>query len=245
MVPSPKIQQGFADVVRAILGYGAYNTNSSIPIHCAGGHIFTTEEDPLHGNHCCKNGPEWTKRHTNIERLLFPLIKACRPEAIVTMETKVGQRIVNKRLANGQIEPVITDVYCDILVKDGPDTYILDILVVDPSAPFYNITTNNRPRAFETVNAAAITGEIKKRRHYNRVSLPAPIPPDSVIPFVIEATGRLGPSALAYLFKICSTQTFRRSQFIKSVSLICARYTGQFIKTSRDPIHANPQNGVL
>ena len=48
-------------------------------------------------------------------------------------------------------------------------------------------------------------------------------PPASVIPFVIDATGHLGPAAISFLLRICPTQTFVRTHFLNAISLICAR----------------------
>ena len=60
------------------------------------------------------------------------------------------------------------------------------------------------------------------------------IPAESVIPFVIESTGRLGPAAFSFLNKICGTQTFKRSRFISEIALLCARYTGKMLVASRE-----------
>lgn len=243
-------QQGYVDAIRNIIGLGAYNTPSNVPILCSCGNVYTTEAEPTHCFHCYSNGPSWTRRHTALSKLLVTFIRSCKPNAIVKSEnkggTKVGQRVINVRNVNtGLIESKRVDVFADIVVEEGPERLILDLLTVDPSAPMYNKPHLTLPRAYNTVDAAAIIGERKKKYHYGRVSLPAPLPPESIIPFVTEATGRLGPSALAYITKICPTQTYRRSKFLKSVSLLCARYTGQFIKTSRDPNNAYPQNGAL
>jgi hypothetical protein len=105
----------------------------------------------------------------------------------------------------------------------GPDSYVIDFVVTNPSTKSLK---NHGFRAYEVTNGAAIQAEKLKRQHY--ATAYPPIQPRLVIPFAIEATGRLGPSALAFLIKICGTQTFRRSKFLKYVSMICARFVGIF-----------------
>jgi hypothetical protein len=68
---------------------------------------------------------------------------------------------------------------------------------------------------------------------------------DNFVPFVIESSGRLGPKALEFLTLICGTDTYKKSKFIKDISLICARYYGNVLMKSRVPIPVQPQNGVV
>jgi hypothetical protein len=67
---------------------------------------------------------------------------------------------------------------------------------------------------------AALRMEFVKRQHYSKVALPARLPVNSVYPFVVEASGPLGPCALSLLNRICGTHTFLRSSFLKDVALI-------------------------
>jgi hypothetical protein len=97
-------------------------------------------------------------------------------------------------------------------------------------------------QAYEVTNGAAIQAEKLKRQHH--ATAYPPIHPRRVIPFAIEAAGRLGPSILAFLFKICGTQTFRCSKFLKYVSMICARFVGKILNSSPGQL-ALPQNGVV
>ena len=64
-------------------------------------------------------------------------------------------------------------------------------------------------------------------------------------PFVIESSKRLGPKALEFLTLICGTETYKRSSFIKDISLICARFYGSALMKSRGPIPVQPQNGFV
>jgi hypothetical protein len=236
--------QNFVDRVRLLLSVGPFNVPSSIPINCSCGQRYTRDSDPLHCIHCFKNRGACTRRHTSILNLLYSLIRFLYPLDNVYKDIPhctVGQRV------SGHIPPVIQDVICDILWEDGPLSHIIDLNIVDPSCSRLNVPAPSliNPRPYNTVNGAALAGEKKKRVHYAKVSLPAPLDPSRIIPFTIEATGRLGPSALAFLFKICGSNTYRRSLFLRDVSSICARFSGKFLSASRDQYRAGPQNGVL
>jgi hypothetical protein len=85
-----------------------------------------------------------------------------------------------------------------------------------------------------TLDGAALRKEVFKCRHYATVAPPHTHPPNSVIPFVLEASGRLGPSAFDFLHRICPTQTYLRTRFLHDVSFICARTASRILRTSHD-----------
>jgi hypothetical protein len=77
-------------------------------------------------------------------------------------------------------------------------------------------------------NASAIEGEVRKKMHYGRVSQITngemyKISANSVISFLVESTGRLGPAALSFLNRVGGTTNFRKTNFISEVALLCAR----------------------
>jgi hypothetical protein len=69
----------------------------------------------------------------------------------------------------------------------------------------------------------ASIGEKFKLRHYGRVRIINDVPGhlnlNNFVPFVIESSGRLGPKALEFITLICGTETYKRSRFIKDISL--------------------------
>ena len=73
-----------------------------------------------------------------------------------------------------------------------------------------------------------------KRAKYAKIAPPSTPPPASVIPFVMEASGRLGPAAISFLIRICPTQSYLRTKFLNEVSLICARAVGKMLRMARD-----------
>ena len=107
-------------------------------------------------------------------------------------------------------------VRCDTLYNVGPDSYIIDFVVTNPSCKTYNTA---RYKAYQNVNATVLHAQKYKHVHY--ANCVPPIDPRRIIAFAIDATGRLGPDAKAFLFKTCGTETFRRSKFLKKVSMTC------------------------
>ena len=133
-------------------------------------------------------------------------------------------------------------VRTDIKFVKGAETFFIDIAIVDPAADEYQkapTCSHNRQ------DGAASRYEQCKRQHYARVNSPAPLPPSSIIPFVIEASGRLGPSALQFVYFLCGTQTFLRSSFFSDVSITCARTAGKMLKITRDRYQGAPQGALL
>jgi hypothetical protein len=70
----------------------------------------------------------------------------------------------------------------------GPDSYIIDFVIANPASKTYN---KYGIRAEKKVNCAALIAKKLKREQYATVY--PPIDPSRIIPFAIEATGRLGP----------------------------------------------------
>jgi len=117
------------------------------------------------------------------------------------------------------------------LYNVGPDSYIIDFVITNPSCKTYNTA---RYKAYENVNATVLQAQKYKHVHY--ANCVPPIDPRRIIAFAIDATGRLGPDAKAFLFKTCGTETFRRSKFLKKVSMTCARAVGKILNSSRVPL---------
>jgi hypothetical protein len=138
-------------------------------------------------------------RHHSIRDRMEESIKSMDPHCDIGSDIAVGHRMT----PDGPVE-VITNGPVEV----GPDSYIIDFFVTNPSSKLLNI---NGLWAYEVTNGAALQAEKLKRQHYATV-YPL-IHPRRVIPFAIKATGRLGPSALAFLFKICGTHSFRCSKF--------------------------------
>ena len=163
---------------------------------------------------------------------MYLLIKKLNPgiqQTHLSKEFEVGRTTID------------TTLRTDIKYLKGADTSYIDIAVVDPAALEYQ-----KAPTFShlTRDGAASKYERTKRNHYSRVVTPSPLPERSVILFVVEATGRLGPSTLLFLHFLCGTQTFSRSKCLSDVNLICARTAGRMFKMTGDRFQGLHQ-GVL
>jgi hypothetical protein len=192
--------------------------------------------DSLHGLSCSLNKGPRNLRHDNIRDKLYQLIKRLNPgiqQTHLSLEFEVGQ------ITSPGDAP--KHVRTDIKYIKGADTFLIDIGIVDPAASAFQ-----RASTYSHVNldGAACQYEQTKRQHYARVNTPQSLLPRSVIPFIIEATGRLGPSALLFLHSLCVTQTYSHSIFISEINLISAHTAGRMLKTTRDPFQG-PHQGVL
>ena len=106
---------------------------------------------------------------------------AC-PTKPSTLKLTTGTDLAAPRRVTGDISAIV-----------GAETLWIDVSVVDPGCHHYI----ERYRSNEVPDAAAKAMETAKRNHYSAVKDPRPLPPASIIPFVLETSGRLGPSALA------------------------------------------------
>ena len=84
--------------------------------------------------------------------------------------------------------------------------------------------------------------EAHKVAHYKTDVMPHVLPDGAVIPFVVEASGRLAPSALGFLQRLCGTHTYLRSRFITDISMICAISLGKSLEATRERFRIRGQN---
>jgi hypothetical protein len=226
----------FRCVARAKLGLSPTNDPPGLVRVCACNKSFDAAEDSLHALSCGLNKGFRNIRHDSIRNKLYQLIKRLNPgitQTHLSMEYVVGQ------IDTGDGDPC--SARTDIKYVKGADTFFIDVVIADPAASAYQVAPT---LSHLTRDGAASRCERTKRQHYARVNTPAPLLDRSVIPFAIEATGRLGPSALLFLHSLCGTQTFTRSNFLKDVNLICARMAGRMFRTTRDRFQGLHQ-GVL
>ena len=128
---------------------------------------------------------------------------------------------------DGQVHGIRADIVASI----GAVTYVIDVSTIDPGN-LSSLALN--PSSAVQQDAASRSREAIKRRHYRKVVTPAPLSEASVIPFVLETTGRLGPSAIAFLHTICPTQTFLRTKFLNTCVMILARSNGKLLQATRE-----------
>ena len=207
--------------LRALLGVGPSNEPDHTPKVCGCHKAYLVGENRFHAHSCFLNAPLRTARHDEIKRRFCALLKQRFVGANINMEVEVGSK------ADG------SSVTADIVVHAGAVRYVIDVMVMDMGATEYlRGAAATNPAA--TQDAAAVMGEKKKRRVYGGVVHPARIPEADVIPFVLEATGRLGPKALSFVREITAGHTALRTAFNRQVSTICAIYSGRMLKATRE-----------
>ena len=158
-----------------------------------------THYSPLHCFDCDKLRGIASKRHDAIRDCLVDIIKKVNRDASVQIEQPVE---------NYTQRP-------DIRVFTAATTMYLDVSVTNPSAP--SAITNVRSDI--TADAANRVREQAKRNHYAAWE-------DNVQPFVLEATGRLGPMALQYLQYLTENAGQHRPSFIQKFQATLAKYNG-------------------
>ena len=182
-----------------------------------------------HGCHCNINASFGMRRRNEIQRVLKDYTKKYLglPERAVHLEAFAGTTAGTDLVAP-------TRVTADISFIVGVDMLWIDVSVVDPGCDHYI----QRYRSNEVPDAAAKAMETLKRSHYSPVKdllpLPLPLPPApaSIISFVLETSGRLGPSALGFIQRISDTHTYLKSQ--------CAVSSGRMLEATRERMRANP-----
>jgi hypothetical protein len=223
----------FIATLRNHLGGGLTNHEPVVRTRPQGGNTYETRTNKCEALSCVLNAPLRTHRHTEINTALCRLIKSVYPGDHVEKDsekTVVGKFI---KVHQGR-ENIERDVRADIVWMQGPNKWIIDVSIVTPEAQKY---INHPYLSHVHQDAAAKAGEARKRVHYSKVNQvngePGSLPENSIIPFVMESTGRLGPAAFSFLNKICGVQTYKRSSFLKDCALLCARYIGKMTVATR------------
>ena len=218
----------YIQCMRRVLGAPLTNNEPLVRV-CSCREAFERGKDNAHGLGCSNNRDEHIKLHNGVSENLHIVMKELFPNDLIEREQQVGQ-IVTPNHDGGP--PHIKYARGDITwMRGGVEKIIIDVSVVHPEGKMY---IKNPILSHLNQDAAALAVENRKRLHYQKVSVPAAIPGSSVIPFVLESTGRLGPSAFSFLNSLCLTQTYRRSKFINDCAMLCARYCGFMLVNTRE-----------
>jgi hypothetical protein len=222
-------EEEFVCAARMKLGVGPTNDHPDMIRVCRCGAAYRTGTDPFHAISCRQNNSQRTYCHTELVGLLYRLLKKRYPHAEVDKEKEVGR--------TAPVGGVDQGIRADIVAKIGPITYVIDVSTVDPGNAS---SLGLLPSSAGSQDAAGVQREKVKRRHYRRVVTPAAIPAAHMIPFVVETSGRLGPTAIAFLHTICHSQTYIRSKFLNNVVMILSTTNGKILKDTRDGLQQYP-----
>ena len=137
-----------------------------------------TRDHRFHGLNCRLGAGARTTRHD-----------ACRDALVQALRRLFGSSAVlcEPRLGPGLKEP-------DLSLATAAGVLHIDVSVVNPAADRHVAAHSDT-----TPTAAAVLGEHGKRTQYQHTLRSLGLRDDVFVPFVVEATGRLGPSALAFL----------------------------------------------
>ena len=168
---------------------------------------FDLALDPTHPATCSLNKGITTSRHNALRDLLSRFLKRLHPTAVILVEPQDQEHTPRVRRP-------------DLRAEINGVTYAIDIAIVDPCSA--------RARAHPTLSSltkpdgASLQAEARKR-HEHQDTPHAP----HLLPFVIESTGRFGPSAKAFLDNLSSHAPAIRSAFLLDTSLLLARTMGR------------------
>ena len=202
--------QQFRCTLQSKLGAGPLEDPPDKEFTCQCTAKYCPRDDPFHGCHCNINASFRLRRHNEIQRVLK---KKCLglPEQAVHLEAFASTTA---------------------LVAPKRETLWIEVSVVDPRCHHYI----QGYRSYEVPDAAAEAMETSKRSHHSAVRDPVPLPPASVIPFVLETSERLRPSALGFIQRVSGAHTYLMFQLLKEITFIC----GRMLETKFELMRANP-----
>lgn len=183
--------------------------------NCKCGKLIDLTADPRHLLDCDRGGWYITRRHDDVRDQLYETIKRLHPEAILTLEPVLTAGEANPR--RGDIKMVL-----------GNRIRIIDVAICDPSAACYRDHGSIREDL-----AAAKQKEQQKEAKYAHI--PELLNTDTLVPFVVEATGRIGPKAWAFLEQLTTpANTAALTSFVIQVGAIVNRFNGRQVLTLRE-----------
>jgi len=181
--------------------------------------------DPLHPLNCDGLKVQRNNRHDRLRDAFAQLLRMSYPDAEVSTEKVVEglPRIGGTDDGTGRCR-----VRADVYMRDGPTVTIFDVAIVNPSARSYiEKGSDENPDI-----AARHREELKRQAFYERFGPDTQI---NFVPFVVEATGRMGPAAVAYYdrYIAANTETWKGQQFLAKMSSIIALWNSRMILDTR------------
>jgi uncharacterized C2H2 Zn-finger protein len=187
-------------------------SNSMLDSACVCDRTIAANED-YHFLSCNKNAWFTKQRHDMVTKLLKEFIHGVLPQAKLTLE------------------PVYTcshgdDIQGDLQVQDEHHFHAIDVSIVNPARASLQLASGI-PRP----DHAAQRAETAKRSNYATVTTPGVV--SGFVPFVVEATGRLGPEARSFVANVSRGNTAARTYFLNCMSACIARYNSSSFAAAR------------
>jgi hypothetical protein len=218
-----------------------FNPVDGILCPCRGGTEIS--HFPSHALDCGANQGLYIRRHNAVVERLVQLVRVARPGSQVRAETRIYGGV-------GESDAIIAD----IRAVDGTEILVFDVTITDPACKTHIRAHNAANREC----AGAISKEQLKREKYSRVAglCVAPNIFDDehldkhykFIPFAVEATGRLGPTALLFLKKLRLDNpaiSHEVSFFLYAIGAVIARANSQMIAKCRRTVEPAPPTAHL
>ena len=115
----------------------------------------------------------------------------------------------------------------DLLMKTNQQTIVLDVAKCNPDTACYTEIGSNR-----IIGKAAAEMEQHKFDTYRKIR--GLVESGNVVPFVVEATGRLGERARQFLESIAETRPDLRNRFVDQLNVVINHASGQIQYHLRD-----------
>jgi hypothetical protein len=171
------------------------------------------QQEPFHLLDCAGNQWFYVRRHDQLCKLLVEFLRGCLADVAITKEVTLRNNLEE-------------EIRADIIAVRGHITYTIDVAVSNPAARSFL-----RKGSATVVDAAAIERERTKTLRYS--TIPGLMEGGGFKPFVIEATGRLGPAARAFIDEITGDNTLRRTYFLSAMSACIAKYNSLMFRATR------------
>ena len=183
--------------------------------HCTD--VRFADAPPLHPLECERLSPARLWRHNRVRDFLFAALMQCYSTADLRSEHMMtgteGRRLKG-----------------DIVMRNGPELTVFDVAVVDPAAPSYLAKGSDKKE-----DVAAGQREMDKRAGWQAIG---GVEGAHFIPFVVEATGRLGPSALKFFNEklISADGSHIAKLFLLKLNFTIARWNARMVLQARGKI---------
>ena len=204
--------QEFRDALRLRLLSPAIDNMNNIPYKCTCSQAVRLDRAPLHLLFCgCTKGLA-AQRHNKVVSCLYQALRSgpLKKSGTVQMEVLFPEAKMDKQ--GHQLK-------ADLRIMDGPKTYCVDVAVVNPAADKFVGPASQR------------SGVAASRAYSRKISKYAEHGVD-VVPFILEAAGRLESRALTWL-KTVVPDAFKRSYIMSMISTQVALYNAKMVHVAR------------
>jgi hypothetical protein len=187
----------------------------------------TSPLEPFHALDCHHSRAIINHRHDSVQHLLVRLILRTYSH-LPDFEMRTNYTLPQQSPHNTTI--------VDVFLRYGSTVYLIDIGITNPSSP-----SGRSLGSHLFPDVANLAYEAAKCRTYSFIGFPA-----IVVPFIIEATGRLGPAAHAFLTVLLQSNhngSHDSHHFLDQVNTTLAQFSGLCVAQTRS--HSTAANPLI